>query len=203
MNATTLPSLHNMFTTRPDFSTYKNITYGIEIQYPSTWNVNESLGNNGRNINIVKFVSSLPGSPTLVVSRDHVSPNETVDLYNYLAEVIQDLATRDDLPGFTLILTDIKNTKLAGNAGYELLYSNRDPSSDNVLLNYEIGTIIGDKIYYVTYTATESQYSTYKPIINQMVDSLIIFVSNETKSTAQPKSNIAGVAINPGDVAET
>jgi hypothetical protein len=201
LNATTLPSSHNISTTRTDFSTYKNTTYGIKIQYPSTWKANENLSSNGRNINIVKFVSSLPGNPTLVVSRDRVSPNDTVDLY--LAEIVQDLKPDVNHPGFTLISTDTKDTQLAGNAGYELLYSNRDPSSDNIVLNDEIGTVIGDKVYYVTYTAAEPQYSTYKPAINQMIDSLIIYVTNGTKSTAQPTPSIAGVPIDPGDIAET
>ena len=38
----------------------------------------------------------------------------------------------------------------------------------------EIGTIIGDRIYYIDYIAEEKQYSNYLPTIQMMINSLEI-----------------------------
>jgi len=135
-----------------------------------------------------------------VVSKDSVDPNETADIY--LAQIIQNFRQDSNHPDFTIISTDTKNSKLAGIPGYELLYSNKEPTSDSILLNDEVGTVIDGKAYCVTYTAAESRYPIYKPAINQMFDSLIIYLRSELKSTGQNK-NIAGIPINPEDIAET
>ena len=49
----------------------------------------------------------------------------------------------------------------------------------------EIGAIIGNKAYSITYTAEEKQYSDYLPTIQKMIDS---FQLGDINSTSQQSS---------------
>ena len=77
------------------------------------------------------------------------------------------------LTDFNLIESNTNITLGGGNnPAYGLIYTDRE---DNI--NYktmEIGTIIGDRIYYIEYIAEEKQYSNYLPTIQMMINSLQI-----------------------------
>jgi hypothetical protein len=99
----------------------------------------------------------------------------------YLAEDIQNYRQNPDYPNFTLISSDTKNTMFAGIPGYELLFSYANNYTTG--LSKEIGTILGDKACSVVYDSVLSQYSINEPVLNPMIDSLVINVpkSNQTR----------------------
>jgi PsbP-like protein len=154
--------------------TYQNNSYGIRIQYPANWTKSEQeLDPNDNVTNIVALSSPLLStfdnfSETLAISTETLS-NQNMTLKEYATSLVTD---------YNKTLTDFKlidlNTKvvLGGKPAYGLTYTDRE---DNI--NYktaEIGTIIGDRIYYVEYIAEEKQYSDYLPKIKMMIDSLQI-----------------------------
>jgi hypothetical protein len=154
--------------------TYQNNSYGIRIQYPANWTKDEQeLDPNDNVTNIVALSSPLLStfdnfSETLAISTETLS-NQNMTLKEYATSLVTD---------YNKTLTDFKlidlNTKivLGGKPAYGLTYTDRE---DNI--NYktaEIGTIIGDRIYYVEYIAEEKQYSDYLPKIKMMIDSLQI-----------------------------
>jgi hypothetical protein len=64
------------------------------------------------------------------------------------------------------------NSTLAGKPAYKLVYTDVEDG-----INYksmEIGTIAGDRLYYVKYLVEEEQYPDYLPTVQKMVDSLKI-----------------------------
>jgi hypothetical protein len=187
--------------------TYENATYGIRIQYPRGWIRTDNDTNVlGRNINVIDILS--PDKAALLrVSRDTINQNETPSVY--LAEIIQTYRQDPYIPDFTLISTDTQNTQLAGLPAYQLIYTNRvltnssnssntgiggsNAGVEGIFLNQEIGTIVGNDVYYITYNAPVSKFSLYQEAINEMIASLQIQISSLTPNgggAAQINSNI-------------
>jgi eukaryotic-like serine/threonine-protein kinase len=77
------------------------------------------------------------------------------------------------LTDFNLIESNTNITLGGGNnSAYGLLYANKVDGTNYKTM--EIGTIIGDRIYYIEYIAEEKQYSNYLPTIQMMINSLQI-----------------------------
>jgi hypothetical protein len=77
------------------------------------------------------------------------------------------------LPDFNLIESNANITLIGrNNPAYGLIYSDRE--NGNNYKTIEIGTIIGDRIYYIKYIAEEKQYSNHLPTIQMMINSLQI-----------------------------
>jgi hypothetical protein len=171
------------------FIPYNNSTFGIKIAYPSNWKVSDKLENaKTRNIDVVKFYLSKEG-PSFTLSTDTINKNE--DQNTYLAETIQSYRHNiAGIPDFTVIKTNINDSMLAGQPGYELLYSysRTQGSTIELLLGDEIGALIGDKVYYATYLVKISDYSIYRPIIDKMLDSLEINVPSSSFNTNEQRS---------------
>jgi hypothetical protein len=55
---------------------------------------------------------------------------------------------------------------------YKLVYTERE--ADTNYKTMEIGTIIGDRIYYIEYPSEEEKYSNYLVIIQMMINSFEI-----------------------------
>jgi hypothetical protein len=53
----------------------------------------------------------------------------------------------------------------------------------------DIGTIIGDKVYSLSYVVQREQYSDYLPTVQKMINSLKITTSNNGLDTEAPSSS--------------
>ena len=92
-------------------------------------------------------------------------------LEEYADSLITDNETLTDFNPIELN-TNITLGEGNNDPAYRLIYTDRE---DNI--NYktmEIGTIIGDKVYYIRYNAEEKKYSNYLPTIQMMINSLQI-----------------------------
>jgi hypothetical protein len=170
-------TLNNIAVNTSNILTYQNSPYGISIQYPANWTKNEKDYDPNDNItNIVSFSSPLTNrfdnySETLLISIKGLS-NQSMTLKEYATSLITD---------YNKTLTDFKviesntNITLAGannSPAYGLIYTDREDG-----INYktmEIGTISGDRIYFIDYIAEEKQYSNYLPTIQMMTNSFEI-----------------------------
>ena len=161
------------------FSSYKNSRFGITIQYPSTWMLNEThLLSANYTYGIYHEIAEISPRfanihPSFSISVISVKPNTTLDAY--LGNTIQ--SYRAAFPNFTLI-SNTKNFILAGNPGYEIKYS--FDSKPYTVLAIEIGTIIDGKLYQISYLADAKQYDSFLPNINKMIGSLIININKST-----------------------
>ena len=132
-----------------EVSTYKNRNYGIQIQYPSDWSVQESKSSSEL-INVATFLSPT-GNPyptaavAIYIDRLH---NSTTNLNNYAHFVaFTDYENRPSyFHAFKLLELNTNSSILAGRSAYTLIGTYELPSSGLQKL-MEIGTIIGDKAY--------------------------------------------------------
>jgi hypothetical protein len=162
--------------------TYENKIYGIKVQYPSDWSVQESASSGGL-ITIATFLSPT-GNPfptavvTIYMDRLH---NSTTNLNNYAHFVAFTDYKRYNSTYFRdfKLLKLSTNSTLAGKAACALIGTyDLTPSGLQKLM--EIGTIIGDKAYSVQYIADVPKYFDYLPTVQKMIDSLVITKSAGT-----------------------
>ena len=81
-------------------------------------------------------------------------------LEEYASSLITD--QNETLTDFNLIESNTNST-LAGKPAYKLVYTDRE--DDTNFKTMEIGTIIGDRIYFIEYIAEEDKYSNYLPTV--------------------------------------
>ncbi len=149
--------------------TNENSTYGVKINYPSTW---------------VRVTPYSDEKYTTVFVEEFDEPNSTayvtvgVDYFNfdvtsstYLAILIQNYRTQ--LKDFTLLSSDFTSAQLAGIPDYEILYT-QTGDQDEVILTRQLGSVIPGtaSAYQITYSAEVSQYPHYEQDVNTMIDSL-------------------------------
>jgi len=162
--------------TTSDILTYQNSSYGVRIQYPASWTIDEQdVDPNDTITNIVTFSSPLTSrfdiySENLGIGLERLA-DQNMTLEEYTTSLITDY--NETLTDFNPIELNTNITLGGGNnPAYKLVYTDRE---DNI--NYktmEIGTIIGDKVYYIQYIAEEKKYSNYLPTIQMMINSLQI-----------------------------
>jgi hypothetical protein len=150
--------------------TYQNTVYGIKIQYPSDWRVSE----NGMRdyTNIVAFYSPLENladrvSEHLTLSRVDYSQNITLDQYNKFLN-----STLKNIPGVQII--ESNPIDLAGHPGYKVVYLSLPSNLPFKFQDMLIWTIIGGKVYNISFNAEAAKYPTFLPTIQKMINSFQI-----------------------------
>jgi serine/threonine-protein kinase len=150
--------------------TYQNPAYGIKIQYPSDWRVSE----NGMRdyTNIVAFYSPLENLSDRVpehmtLSRVDYSQNITLDQYNKFLN-----STLENIPGVQII--ESNPTALAGHPGYKVVYLSMPSNLPFKFQDMLIWTIIGGKVYNISFNAEAAKYPTFLPTIQKMINSFQI-----------------------------
>ncbi len=162
-----------------NFKTYLNSTYDIKIQYPSNWEIDTYQGSEGEDIvYAVDFDSPyendsdrFPDSVSIEIEK---LSTKNMELDKYAESIIN--YYRESFPSFNLIESNTNST-LAGYPAYGLTYTtvySRFGENDINIKAREIGAIVGDKAYYITYYAEATKYHKYLPIIQKMIDSFKI-----------------------------
>jgi eukaryotic-like serine/threonine-protein kinase len=167
-------------TNKAHFLMYCDPIYGVKIQYPSNWTVD-----NGNNLSydgvtkIVGFIKDpyeLAGDFWISV---HNLTNKYVTNHIGLEELIN--GTIDYYKvyyhNFNLIESNTSDTiSNTSNSAYRIIWI--DEEGPYTIKTMQMGTIIGDLIYTIRYYAEMEEYSDNLPLIEMMIDSLRI--SNDT-----------------------
>ena len=169
------------------FRTYENPAYGIQIQYPSTWIIyagdvfsDNDYDDDDAAIDIVSFLGPVKSdteayAPSLYISIDNPPTSDlNLNLTEYLARITDDYDAR--LKDFKVIESNTNSSILASKPAYKLVFTEEEDEIHYKTM--EIGTIIGDKVYLLSYAAQEEQYSDYLPTVQKMIDSFKITTSN-------------------------
>ena len=179
-------------TTKIKFAVYNNFSAGIKFLYPSGWEpilkklsdssmVIEILFPNitGSNNNTSGVHWHGPSTSFITLSIANMSSpyNSTspVTTLNSLTKQNLDLA-KSTLPNFDLI-ESIKTT-FANSPAHRIVYTFIDPSIKAPTIpqfqSMNVWTIKGNKIYTLSYSQPIQEYTTYLPVVQQIIDSLEI-----------------------------
>ena len=155
------------------FRTYENPAYGIQIQYPSTWIIYAGDMFSGDDaIDIVSFLGPVKSdtkahAPSLYISIISLPPPDlNLNLNEYLTKITNDYKAK--LKEFKVIESNTSSI-LAGKPAYKLIFT--DEEDEIYYKTMDIGTIIGDKVYSLSYVAQREQYSDYLPKVQKMINS--------------------------------
>ena len=159
-------------TTKPttNFLPYVNSTYGIKLQYLSSWDKEENGTRQDTETDVVAFSPpAINSNASLDISIDDISDEKGIALAQYASSGVSDL--KQSLQNFNLVgLTT--NSVLAELPAYKSIYTNVDQNT--IFKDMEIGAIKGDKAYILTYEAGTNEYDKYLPIIQEMINSFQI-----------------------------
>lgn len=151
---------------------YENPTYGIKIQYPSNWMASA---------NQLPTYNSIIGFYSPLESLSDVLPVElALSITTYTNNISLDEYTKvtsTALEQQGMEITGSESTTLAGNPAHKITFSPGDQIAQNspVEFNFmQIFTIIGNKVYSLSYNAEASKFSAHLDTIQQMLDSLKI-----------------------------
>jgi hypothetical protein len=151
---------------------YNNNTYGISIQYPSSWESSpgENNGSGGSSIDVATFSPTREKNSSAILDLlvDTVDPGQ--NLKQYVSDSISDnMADRKD---FRVLKSSIGNITLAGVPAYKIVYTYADAGQN--FKGLETGTIIGNRVYFVQYENSPSRYDKDISTAQKMIDSFKI-----------------------------
>jgi hypothetical protein len=138
----------------------------IQIEYPASWHKKEIGGIPKDNVtDIVRFYPPKDTSfAEITISSDSGINNQS--LASYLSDIIA--SEQQDSKDFKVIDSNTIST-LSGNPAYLLVSSYTDASTSYKTL--ETGTMIDNKVYFITYDVKTPYYSTYLPYVKEMINS--------------------------------
>jgi hypothetical protein len=182
-NESTVPSNETSKTidngTTMGFQTYQNNIFGIKIRYPDGWSVRSYPHNNASNNTVVGFYSpSKTASQLGNISgvSGHFVPY--LDIFAFdsknmsLDKIINGRINR--IQNTSDFVLDSKPFTLKGNRSAHMLVYSTITGGDEFFKKMQVYTIIGNKVYLITFTAQEALFSNYLPTIWKMVDSFEI-----------------------------
>jgi hypothetical protein len=156
--------------TTTNFLPYANSTYGIKLQYPSSWDKEENGTRQGTETDVVTFSpSAINSNASLDMTIDDISDEKGIALAQYASGSISDL--KQSVKNFKLVGLNT-NSVLAGLPAYKSIYTY--VGENTIFKDMEIGAIKGNKVYILTYEAGINEYNDYLPIIQKMIDSVEI-----------------------------
>jgi hypothetical protein len=170
----------------------------LSIDYPSDWEVVEyQLDPNANYHDIAAFVSPVlsitdPYQDFVLLSVEEFG-NETMSLDQYLQYTVAVYNGSEALPSSQVIsYSDDVFLTSKNYPAYQVEYTYRSDQDNRQLRAIEVGTVIENKAYFVSYYASDDRgFSQFLPIAQQMIES---FELNEAKRTR----GVAGTMPNPG-----
>jgi eukaryotic-like serine/threonine-protein kinase len=153
--------------TTTKFLPYANSTYGIKLQYPSSWDKEENGTRQGTETDVVTFSpSAINSNASLDMTIDDISDEKGIALAQYASGSISDL--KQSVKNFKLVALNT-NSVLAGLPAYKSIYTY--VGENTIFKDMEIGAIKGDKVYILTYEGAINEYDKYLPIIQELINS--------------------------------
>jgi eukaryotic-like serine/threonine-protein kinase len=152
--------------TNKDFCVYTNSMYGININYPKTWRLEDK-----KDVftgEVAKFLppipqetQNLPLEVTIEVIPQSSSLNEYTNQEVDKITQIQNVKIEDSLP-----------IQLANKPGHEVIYTVKEEGYP--IKRKAVWTLKNNQVYIITYTARESQYFKFLNTFQEMINTLEI-----------------------------
>jgi eukaryotic-like serine/threonine-protein kinase len=166
--------------TKAYFLTYYDPIYGVKIQYPYNWTLDEkqtlSYDDVTKIVGFIKDPNELAGDFLISVHNlTNKYASQTIGLEELLNHTID--YYKEYYHDFNLIESNTSVTlDDTSNSAYRLVWIDKD--GQYTIKTMQMGTIIGNLAYIIRYYAELGEYLDNLPLIERMIDSLRI--SNNT-----------------------
>jgi hypothetical protein len=211
----------SLVTNETQFLNYTNSIYGIQIKYPSNWNIvlpeaagsglDGSAGENKDSQLIAKFSSPTRDNVTISVDRSVEEPQNYVDVKQYINRILNSSQNAFDeyrLVDLKIRAADGSNLTMDANSSefdastgpviYNMTYSadQNDGDDRSHIRGMDVGAITNTTAYVISYQSTVDNYSTYLPVVLEMIYSFEISDLNEL--TGPKSSSSQALQSSPG-----
>jgi hypothetical protein len=167
-------------------STYHNTSLGINLQYPSNWQVQGRTGidnNNNNTASSIKFSS--PSKKDLMVVSVYTQNLSSLPVERQQNITLDSLtrtgisAAKENLNNLQFLDLETTNVTLGlgqNNPAHKVIYSNTNKNASFPLqfVTMQTYTIKDGKIYGISYVSEASQFFRHLPAVQRMVDSFQI-----------------------------
>jgi K319-like protein/photosystem II reaction center protein PsbP len=171
------------------FLSYENSKNGIKVQYPSSWTLQDDQTNSEDGIlrtNI--FAPKTSNGLSYVVIGYDPTNGKNISLEKY----VDDSVKADKKEGIFNVESVKTDAMLGGRQAYSITLTNTADSTNRKSI--EVGTLIGNKHYYILFDAEKPDYNTLLPDVQKMIDSFEIADSkgeiNKQVSVDNANSNL-------------
>lgn len=151
---------------------YENIDYGIKMQYPQGWQIQDKQDATLTGDIAILFPSEKTKlencQATITIAVDNFS-EAPPSLQEYKNSVIQKITA---LNRNTNMTDESASVKLSNSNAYKLVYTRQDGTCSLQVM--EIGTIRNNKAYYITYKASTNTYSNLLKPVEEMINNFEI-----------------------------
>jgi hypothetical protein len=160
-----------------------NTSSGIRISYEKGWSIDTRrypAGDRGVQIAAFYIPDIVNGIPFVYLGIDDLSKGldrHPITLDEYLREALK-YKNSTGFPGFKLLGANTSMNKLSGNSAYIIMWIYKHPSY-GLRKSIEIGTIIGNKGYFIDYAAAAEKFFDYLPSVQKMVNSFGIIKNDK------------------------
>ena len=175
---TTSASLSQSILSPAEFLTYENDNFGFRIQYPSDW-TKEEENTSKSNVNIVvsffKLNRSQPYTEADVYIRTEKFLGKTITLEEFTK-------LQKAYMSSLLAISRFNETKMTiGNMPVWQLEYEFKGIGGTLRQGMNSLIVIGNTGYSIVFTADEEKYTTYKPLVQMMIDSFQIKTNTDHK----------------------
>jgi hypothetical protein len=187
---------------------YQSPSFGIKINYPADWKANSDEADpKAEKSTIVTFIPKLNVNDTDGAVKVWVNNNPpTYNLMSFLQNEINNDRKND--ASYTFGSSTIDTATLSGSSAFTHSYTTK--INGQVITNYEIGSIINDKAYEITYYAKSDEFSINLPLAYRIINSFVVLPSSGNvngsstatgmaNSTAIPSSNNNPIPSSPSN----
>ena len=171
VNQTAIPST---------LSNYENATYGVKLQYPSEWEVQQDPNNLAFRSSLESAEDPFREGVSILVENIQFNNGTVMSLDDYVNSVINSFQQS----GVNINISDWVPTSLTSNGApaIKLLYTWNN--GEMTMKTLDIYTIDGNNAYTISYGAPVASFDSYMPTVQRMIDAFEILPSpsgqNET-----------------------
>jgi len=165
-NRTGRQPLTNSTLSNSSFASENDSAVGIKINYPHSWEKIEA-GNT-----FILFVSppDQKGHQDKFLVKFAVLSSPTNDSNLSVSELANKAINNYGRIYPDFLIVDLQPVNFESNPGYRLIYMYKDPVAGNIVV-MNIGFVRGLHTYVLSYSAEQTEYPNYIPIVQKMIDS--------------------------------
>ena len=163
--------------TTTNIRTFENVNFGIELDYPDNWDLDEGNSSSGFTSLFITPMAEKTGSGYLPNSHIFIRVSggwANTDLEYVLSKLTNDSAS--SFTGFKLLSSSTTET-LSGVPAYSFTYNDEEINEDGstyVATVKEIGTVVNDYLYEIRYSSDTEDFDVYLPTVERIIQSFTI-----------------------------
>ena len=149
---------------RENYLSYENSNYGIQLEYPKKWSVQEKLNTLQPEVKLVSPLENNPDNFQERVTVEIETLSKALSLERYTAQATAQIETANT------IIEPAKETNFANKEGREIIYQEKNGDKKRM----QVWMLKNKNVYIATYTAEADKFNKFSKQADKIIESLAI-----------------------------